>query len=175
MSQAETYLTSREPRSRWMRFDTAQILKRFFFCERSLLVSEAAWLPLIGPLEIKTGLPRFIWQGAQVGNQLRERVFELRFPNRMMEEEGPDTALIQVFDNLKDAPSVPAFLRAGAKVFVPALREVYESYLAASDPIADGPTHRFLKQAISEKIEQETILGEWAEAAAAAEPGRRDA
>jgi len=66
VSQAETYLTGVEPRSRWMRLDTAQILKRFFFCERSLLVSEAAWLPLIGSLEIKTELPRFIWQGAQV-------------------------------------------------------------------------------------------------------------
>jgi len=158
-----------------MRQDTAQILKRFFFCERSLLVSEAAWLPLIGPLEIKTGLPRFIWQGAQVAHSLRERVFELRFPNRMMEEEGPDAALIEVFDNLRDAPSVSAFLYAAATVFAPALREVYEAYLAASDPIADGPTHRFLTQGLSEKVDQEITLRRWAEEALAESPESGDA
>ncbi|MGH9431582.1 MAG: DUF455 family protein [Terriglobia bacterium] len=175
MSQTGTYLTSFEPRARWMRLDTAQILKRFFFCERALLVSEAAWLPLIGSLEIKTGLPRFIWQSAQAAHQLRERVFELRFPNRMIEEEGPDEALVEVFNNLKDAPSVSAFLHGAATVLVPALRDVYRTYLAASDPIADGPTHRFLSQALSEKAEQEKTLRQWADSTWAEEPESHDA
>ncbi len=69
-----------------MRFDTAQLLKRFFFCERSLLVSMAAWIPAIAPLEIKTGLARFIWQSAENAHALRNRVFELRFPSRLVEE-----------------------------------------------------------------------------------------
>ncbi|MGH9453288.1 MAG: DUF455 family protein [Terriglobia bacterium] len=175
MSHVGSYLTSLAPRARWMRLNTAQILKRFFFCERALVVSEAAWLPLIGSLEIKTGLPRFIWQGAQAARQLRERVFELRFPNRMMEEEGPDESLIRLFTNLKDAPSVAGFLSAAASVFVPALREVYQAYLAASDPIADGPTHRFLSQALSEKAEQERTLRQWAESALAQDPECCDA
>jgi len=78
-----------------MRFDTAQILKRFFFCERSLLVSQAAWIPAVAPLDIKTGLARFIWQSAETANALRNRVFELRFPSRLLEEEGADGALIE--------------------------------------------------------------------------------
>jgi len=65
MAQASTFLLSPQPRARRMRFDTAQLLKRFFFCERSLLVSMAAWIPAIAPLEIKTGLARFIWQSAE--------------------------------------------------------------------------------------------------------------
>jgi uncharacterized ferritin-like protein (DUF455 family) len=169
MSQPESYLTSLEPRARWMRQDTAQVLKRFFFCERALLVSEAAWLPLIGSLEIKTALPRFIWQSSQVAHQLRERVFELRFPNRMMEEDGPDRALVELFNNLKHAPSPGAFLHAAATVLTPAVREVYQAYLLASDPIADGPTHRFLSQALIEKKEQEDALRRWAEATLAKE------
>ena len=73
-----------------MRVDTAQLLKRFFFCERSLLVSQAAWIPAVAALEIKTGLARSIWQSAETANALRNRVFELRFPSRLLEEEGTD-------------------------------------------------------------------------------------
>src|SRR5438445_9995294 len=97
IAQASTFLLSPQPRARWMRFDTAQLLKRFFFCERSLLVSMAAWIPAIAPLEIKTGLARFIWQSAENAHALRNRVFEVRFPSRLVEEEGTDTALIELF------------------------------------------------------------------------------
>ena len=90
-----------QPRARWMRFDTAQILKRFFFCERSLLVSQAAWIPAVAPLDIKTGLARFIWQSAETADALRNRVFELRFPSRLLEEEGADRALIELFGAVK--------------------------------------------------------------------------
>jgi len=166
-------LLSEQPRARWLRLDTAQILKRFFFCERSLLVSEAAWIPLIAPLEIKTELPRFIWQSAETAHALRERVFELRFPSRMLEEEGSDRALIELFCRVKNAPSVPAFLLSLAKVLVPALRDAYCDYLAASDAIADGPTHRFLSLAHREKVEQVDTLVRWAEGALTQNPEQR--
>src|SRR6266567_874682 len=110
MSQASEFLLSVQPRARWMRFDTAQILKRFFFCERSLLISQAAWIPVVAPLEIKTGLARFVWQNAETADALRERVFELRFPSRLLEEEGADHALIELFSGITDSRSVLAFL-----------------------------------------------------------------
>src|SRR5215475_11840751 len=119
MTQDSEFLLSPQPRSRWMRFDTAQLLKRFFFCERALLVSEAAWIPDVAPLEIKTGLARFIWQSAETANALRERVFELRFPSRLLEEEGSDRALTELFNGAKDSPSVPAFLVCVGKVLLP--------------------------------------------------------
>src|SRR6266581_3377528 len=106
MSQASEFLLSPQPRARWMRFDTAQILKRFFFCERSLLLSQAAWIPVVAPLEIKTGLARFVWQNAETADALRERVFELRFPSRLLEEEGADHALIELFSGITDSRSV---------------------------------------------------------------------
>src|ERR1700752_5263212 len=103
MSQATGFLLTSEQRARWMRFGTAQLLKRFFFCERSLLVSQAAWIPAVAPLEIKTGLARFIWQSAETANALRNRVFELRFPSRLLEQEGTDHALIELFSGVKNS------------------------------------------------------------------------
>ena len=163
MSQASGFLLSSQPRARWMRLDTAHLLKRFFFCERSLLVSKAAWIPAIAPLEIKTSLARFIWQSAETAHALRDRVFELRFPSRLLEEEGADHGLIELFRGVKESPSIPAFLLSVGKVLLPALRDSYQAYLEASDSIADGPTHRFLSLALSEKAEQISAFGQWAE------------
>jgi uncharacterized ferritin-like protein (DUF455 family) len=173
MSQSSEFLLSLQPRARWMRFDTAQLLKRFFFCERSLLISKAAWIPSIAPLEIKTGLARFVWQSAETAHALRDRVFELRFPSRLLEEEGADHALIELFSGVKNAPSVPAFLLSVGKVFLPALREAYQAYLEASDSIADGPTHRFLSLALSEKEEQIHAYEEWSASALSLNPALR--
>src|SRR3982074_3808869 len=136
MSQASEFLLCPQPRARWMRLDTAQLLKRFFFCERSLLVSQAAWIPAVAPLDIKVGMARFVWQGAETAHALRNRVFELRFPSRLLEEEGADRALIELFSAVKNSPSVPAFLLSIGKVVLPALRDSYQSYLTASDSIA---------------------------------------
>src|SRR5260221_6384413 len=86
MSLANTYLKADQPRARWKRLDTAQILKRFYFCERSLVVSGSAWLPHIEQLEVKTMLPYFSWQNSKKANDLRKRGFEFRFPMRRLEE-----------------------------------------------------------------------------------------
>jgi uncharacterized ferritin-like protein (DUF455 family) len=170
MSEASAFLLSPQPRARWMRLDTAQLLKRFFFCERSLLISEAAWIPVIAPLEIKTSVARFIWQNAETAHALRNRVFELRFPSRLLEEQGADHALIELFSAVKDSPSVPAFLLSIGKVLLPALRDSYQAYLEVSDSIADGPTHRFLSLAVSEKMEQLSAFDQWAQAALSENP-----
>jgi len=170
MSGASSILLSTQPRARWMRLDTAQVLKRFFFCERSLLVSMAAWIPSAAPLEIKIEMARMIWQCAESAHALRNRVFELRFPSRMLEEEGPDQALIKLFGGIKDSPSASAFLMSVTEVLLPALRDSYRAYLAASDSIADGPTHRFLSLALAEKEEQIRVLQKWLPSLLSSEP-----
>ncbi len=174
MSSNSPFLLTSQPRARWMRFDTAQILKRFFFCERSLLVSQAAWIPAVAPLDIKTGLARFIWQSAETADALRNRVFELRFPNRLLEEEGTDHALIELFGVVRNSPSVPAFLLSIGRVLLPALRDSFRAYLEASDAIADGPTHRFLSLAASEKAEQIAAFEKWSESALSISPELRE-
>lgn len=163
MSHASEFLLTPQQRARWMRLDTAQLLKRFFFCERSLVIAEASWIPAIAALEVKTSLARHLWQIAETANSLRERVFELRFPNRMMEEEGSDRALVALFDAVKDSPSFSAFLLGVGRVLLPAMCDAYQSYLKASDLIADGPTHRFLTLAVAEKAEQISAFDSWIE------------
>jgi hypothetical protein len=174
MSQGSEFLLNPQSRGRWMRTDTAQLLKRFFFCERSLLVSEATWISRIAPLEIKIGLARFIWQSAETAHALRERVLELRFPSRLVEEEGADHALIELFTWVKDSPSVEAFIFTIGKVILPAMRDSYQAYLAASDSIADGPTHRFLALALSEKLEQISAFERWGKSAVSGNPELRE-
>jgi hypothetical protein len=156
-----------------MRLDTAQLLKRFFFCERSLIISQASWIPAIASLEVKTGIARFVWQGSETAEALRNRVFELRFPSRLLEEEGADHSLVQLFGFIRNSPSVPAFLLSMGRVLLPALHNSYREYLEASDLIADGPTHRFLALAVMEKAEQIAAFEQWAEATLARHPELR--
>jgi uncharacterized ferritin-like protein (DUF455 family) len=174
MSSNSQFLRTSQPRARWMRFDTAQVLKRFFFCERSLLISQAAWIPALAPIDVKTGLARFIWQSAEIAEALRNRVFELRFPSRLLEEEGTDHALIELFGAVKNSPSAPAFLLSTGKVLLPALRNAFQEYLLASDSIADGPTHRFLSLAVAEKSEQIAAFEQWSESALVESPDLRE-
>lgn len=156
-----------------MRLDTAQILKRFHFCERSLVISCSAWLPHIGRIEPKTLLPLFSWQNSQTAHELRERVFELKYPSRAMDEEGADRPLVQLFDELRNSSSPSAFFTALATVLLPALRDAYVEFLSHSDPLADAPTHRFLALALTEKQKQIATTQVWADQGLARRPGDR--
>ncbi len=173
MLPSSPFMFDPQSRARWMRLDIAQLLKRFYFCERMVVISCAGWIPAVAPLEIKTGFARFLWQSAETAQALRKRVFELRFPNRLLEEEGADQALIELFSAVKDSPSVPAFLLSVGTVLLPALRDAYQAYLTASDSIADGPTHRFLSLALTEKLEQIAAFERWAESELSGNPAVR--
>src|SRR6185369_9153859 len=161
----------------WMRLDAAALLKRFHFLEQSLVVSQAGWLPGIPLLDAKIGLPRHLWEDALTAGALRERVLELRFPNRLM-EAGEDAPLVALFEAGRHAPSAEAFVLSLAQVFKPALLAGYQLYLAQADEIADGPTLRILRQAVLDKTEQIRELAGWAAellSAAPAPNGRAEA
>lgn len=162
MSLAHIYLRGDQPRARWKRHDTAQILKRFFFCERSLIVGASAWIPHIQDLDVKLAIPYFCWQNAETANDLRERVFELRFPSRLMEHEGADRPLTALLNQIRNAPTVGAFLAAWGSVALTALRNAYHEFLEHADPLADAPTYRFLELSLREKEQQITKLAAWA-------------
>jgi uncharacterized ferritin-like protein (DUF455 family) len=164
MSSALVYLPGNQQRAHWMRLDAARVLKRCFYCERALLLAEAGWLPLLPMLEAKTELPRFIWQSALTAGALRERVFELRYPSRLLDVDD-DAPLIALWAQLQAAPSAAAFLNALTHSLLPALRDAYAAYLATSDSLADGPTHRFLQLALAEKEQQIATMQGWASAA----------
>lgn len=140
-----------------LRLDTATILRRFWHLERALTLTLGAWVPAVGRLDAKAALAKAAWQSSLTGDELRDRVFELRYPDRAIARD-PDTPLIELYEATVDAPDPEALLQGLAEVFLPALRSAYETYLEASDEVADGPTFRFLRSAIADKREQETAL-----------------
>jgi uncharacterized ferritin-like protein (DUF455 family) len=173
MSLTNFYLKGDQSRARWKRLDTAQILKRFFFCERSLIVGASSWIPRLQDLDLKLAIPYFCWQNAETANDLRERVFELRFPSRMIEHEGADRPLAVLLAQIRTAPTAAAFLAAWGTLALPALRDAYREFLEHSDPLADAPTYRFLELSLREKEKQITTLTGWAAQELAKDPANR--
>lgn len=164
------FLPGQQARAHWMRVDTAEILKRFFFCERALVIAQSGWLAGIASYDIKTALPRHAWEDAKTANELRERVFELRYPSRLM-EIGTDAPLVEVFSEAINAPSAEAFVLALAQVLKPALLAAYREYVQVADPLADGPTIRFLQHAVDDKAAQIATLTRFAEEMLREAPG----
>lgn len=76
-------------------------------------------------------LPRFTWQDALTAHALRERVFELRYPKRMLELDD-DARPVELFSESLHAPGAPALLLALATVYKPSLLGAHRSYFAGS-------------------------------------------
>lgn len=169
---AQRYLASTDVRARWMRLDAASLLKRLFFCEQALMEAQGGWLAAIGPLNVKLGLPRLLWLDSLTAAELRNRVFEMRYPSRLM-EIGEDAALVQFFADAVNAPGPEAFVLALGRVYKPALLEAYRDYLGLTDEVADGPSTRFLQIAVQDKTAQIQTLVQYAEELLAVAPGRR--
>ncbi|MCH2667409.1 MAG: DUF455 family protein [Deinococcales bacterium] len=148
-----TYLPGHHPRARLMRIDSASIFKRLYLLERCLIISQAGWLPGIASFRAKTTLPRHIWQDTQVADDLRERVFELRYPKRMLEIDD-DAPLVEIFQQASHAPNPGAYLLLLAQVLKPALLIAYRDYVNQADDLTDGTIQRSLDLAISEKTIQ---------------------
>jgi hypothetical protein len=144
------------------RVDTAQVLTRFHYLERALALAAGGWIAGTGSLDTKAALARAVWQQTLAGDALRERVFELRYPSRFL-EEGADAPLIRVYEAGIDAPDADAF-QAGLVALLHDLLTRCNDFLAATDELDDGPTARILRQMAQDTEEQ---------AAALATPGAR--
>jgi len=140
-------------RDRLLRLDSAAVLRRFWHLERALTISCAAWVPGVRRLETKELLARAAWQNAMTGQALRQRVFELRYPDRTMEWTA-GAGLLRLFQSSLHAPSSGALMDAMGRIFAPAVLSAYRAYLDASDDVADGPTRRFLDIAARDKAAQ---------------------
>ncbi len=174
MSELNAYLPGQRDRARYMRMDVARILKRFHFCERALIVAQAGWIAGIAPFEVKIALPRHFWEDALTADALRNRVFELRYPSRLL-EPGEDAPVISLFDEAIQAPGALAFVLALARVYKPMLLEAYRRYMNMADIIADGPSVRFIGAAVEDKAAQIHDLARFAESMLKAASAREKA
>lgn len=139
------------------RVETAQALTRFHYLERALTIACAAWIPAVPRLETKAALARAAWQCALAADAFRERVFELRYPSRLL-EAGGDAPAIAVYEAVIDAPDAIAFVQGVGEVLCPSLLSEYREFLAATDELDDGPTARILDNAVRDKEEQTRAL-----------------
>lgn len=168
------YLVAKDQQAQLLVYDTALVLKRLYLCERSLVVSEGGWIAGSAPLDCKAILARAIWEDALAADALGERVFELRFPSRML-ELGNDAPLVALLDEGRNAPSAAAFFLSLSDVIKPAFLGAYGAYMSLADAISDGPSIRFLRCAIEEKQRQIAELRRCAEQLLAQNPAGQEA
>jgi uncharacterized ferritin-like protein (DUF455 family) len=128
--------TTRELRER---IDAATALTRLFYRERAATVTCGGWARFTAPLELKAALATTAWQCALAADAMRERVFELRYPVRFLEAQSEEIS-VDTPDALRD--------------LLAQLRGDYDAYLAAADPIADGPSARIVETALRDKQTQ---------------------
>jgi len=126
-----------------IRFDTAQALTRLFYREQSVVLACGGWTPRVAPLDHKAELARTAWESALAADGLRERVFELRYPSRFLDEQAEEPAAASPDD---------------LRTLVAGLRDDYAGYLEAADELADGPSIRIVAAALSDKQRQEAAL-----------------
>lgn len=141
-ADAEALPTTRDLRER---LDTAQLLTRLFYREQAIVLACGDWIPRVAPLEHKAELARTGWESALAADALRERVFELRYPSRFLDEQAEAIRL----DGPEDLRSL-----------VRKLRDDYRDYLRSGDELADGPSLRAVAAALRDKERQAAALTE---------------
>jgi len=151
--QLFTTLKQQNPRAALMVNDAAHILKRFFFLQREGVVMQAAWLPGTARMDFKLAFAEFLWQDAIIAKELRQRVLELRYPERLIVADA-DQPLLDWWRTMREAPDGESFAAGLQVVLKPALREAFKTYLELSDPLDDAPTRRILRHALEDVEEQ---------------------
>jgi hypothetical protein len=126
-----------------VRLDTAQALTRLFYREQAVVLSCGGWTPRVAPLQHKAELARTAWESALAAEALRERVFELRYPTRFLDEQAEELAV--------DAPD-------DLRRLVARLSDDYAAYLDAADELADGPSIRIVAASLRDKQRQADAL-----------------
>jgi len=112
------------------RVDTAQELTRFHYRARAVALAAASQIAYTPMLEEKAELARVAWQQTLAADAFRERVFELRYPVRALEEWA-------AADTHTPMPQAE-------------LASAYREFLAATDDLDDGPTERIVGQALAD-------------------------
>jgi uncharacterized ferritin-like protein (DUF455 family) len=167
-------LQANDERGRLMRKDTAELLSRIFFAQRSLVIGQAGWVASLERIEEKSAQARILWEDSLAAGDVRDRILELRYPRRDINPEHHQ-AVIALFGEARNAPSAGAWLLALARTLKPALIAAYEHLDRLSDRVSDGPTHLLMRHALADLREQVPELTGLAAARFESHPEERDA
>jgi Protein of unknown function (DUF455) len=125
------------------RLDSAQTLSRLFYREEALVLACSDFIPRVARLELKAELGRTAWECALAAEALRERVFELRYPSRFLDEQAEEIRL----DSAEELIAAVEHQLAD-----------YRRYLEGADDLADGPSIRIAASALRDKERQAEAL-----------------
>lgn len=150
-------ITKSDPRAILMVAESAVILKRFYYMQRELIRMQAGWLPAIEHWESKLVIPEYLWQDSILAKNCRERILELRYPERRIEIED-DAQLINLLKSFQNAPNPAAFVWSLAYSIKPFILKLLKTYANIADPLSDSPTVFFLQHAISDLEKQIQVL-----------------
>ena len=137
--------------------ESATILKRLLFLERELVLLQAGWLPAVAHWELKLLLPELLWESSVFVRELRQRILELRYPERRIAVDD-DGALLGLFRRFGNAPHALAFGCALAEAIGPFLLGLHERYRQLADELDDAPTQFFLRHRLADLRSQNERL-----------------
>src|SRR5690606_37624521 len=122
----------------------SHMIKRLYFIERELMRTLAGYHVNISRWELKTLLPKHIWQDSLRADKLRTRVLEMRYPRRDVDQDH-DPLLSRYLSSLIRCSNDAELLIGVYFVTKQALIDAYEAYLRDADPLDDAPTVAFMR------------------------------
>jgi hypothetical protein len=135
-------------------------LRRYVYLKSQLLFIFTAHFNRLPEWETKSAISLHLWQDAEHSAWFRTRVTEMRTPPHNLDKV-PDPDLAALIAELQRPADSLEFLVGIYGVLKPALAAAFREHLRVAHPIADHPTRRLLRFAVSEEEEQIA----WGEAA----------
>ena len=124
-------------------------LKRYHYALQRLWQTALARIAAEPIYELKMGLSHHVHLAAEHIGSLRARVAEMRHPPLGLDAV-PDANLKTFFDEILGAPTAYALFSGIYGKAWPAIREGMRRHLEDSNPLADAPSSRILRHALSE-------------------------
>jgi hypothetical protein len=139
---------------------SVELMRRYNYLKTQLNQILAAHLARTPEWEVKCGLSLHLWLDAEHAASLRARVGEMREPPLGLDKV-PDARLEQFLAEVIRAETTLELMIGVYRVARAELIQTLERHLAETNPLADYPTRRVLKQILLEERE----MLEWGEAA----------
>jgi hypothetical protein len=130
--------------------DNVRRLLRYHWVERRLMQIAIARLTATPEWEVKCAFALHQWQDAEHAQLLRDRIGEMRHPVPSL-DAAPDDALERFLGELARASTTAELVAGLYLVAHTRLAATYRQHLAATNPVADQPTHRLLRIALAEE------------------------
>src|SRR3990172_4941512 len=124
--------------------ENSQRLANYRYLEVQLMEMLGGWSHTTPQLAVKAAFGYHVYDHAQAAEQLGERLEQLR-SRRDSQEPGSDE-FARLCERVWNLPDVPSRLTAVYRVLEPHLVSSYVYHADATDPLADTPTVRLLRQ-----------------------------